>query len=57
MAVHPTRTEYTFADKRVRITLTFLTPALPWDLDLLWAVQRTVRCNRLLGSMSCLLPE
>jgi len=57
MAVHPTRTEYTFADKRVRITLTFLTPALPWDLDLLWAVQRTVRCNRLLGSMSSLLPE
>ena len=35
LAVHPTRTVYTFADKRVRITLTFLTPALPWDLDLL----------------------
>jgi hypothetical protein len=35
LAVHPTRTVYTFADKRVRITLTFLTPALAWDLDLL----------------------
>ena len=35
IAVHPTRTVYTFADKRVRITLTFLTPALPWDLELL----------------------
>jgi len=35
LVVHPTRTAYTFADKRVRITLTFLTPALPWDLDLL----------------------
>jgi hypothetical protein len=27
LAVHPTRTVYTFADRRVRITLTFLTPA------------------------------
>ncbi len=35
LAVHPTRTVYTFADKRIRITLTFVTPALPWDLDLL----------------------
>ncbi len=35
LTVHPTRTVYAFADKRVRITLTFLTPALPWDLDLL----------------------
>ena len=35
LTVHPTRTIYTFANKRVRITLTFLTPALPWDLDLL----------------------
>jgi hypothetical protein len=35
LAVHPTRTVYTFADKRVRVTLSFLTPALPWDLDLL----------------------
>ena len=35
LAVHPTRTVYTFADRRVRVTLTFLTPALPWDLDLL----------------------
>jgi len=35
LAVHPTRTVYTFADRRVRVTLTFLTPGLPWDLDLL----------------------
>jgi len=35
LVVHPTRTVYTFVDKRVRITLTFLTPALPWDLELL----------------------
>jgi len=31
----PDATVYSFADKRVRITLTFLAPALPWDLDLL----------------------
>jgi len=41
LVVHPTRTVYTFADKRVRITLSFLTPALPWDLDLLSRRSRT----------------
>jgi hypothetical protein len=35
LAVHPTRTVYVFATARVRVTLTFLTPALPWDLDLM----------------------
>ncbi len=32
--VDATRTVYTFADARVRVTLTFLTPALPSDLEL-----------------------
>ena len=35
VSVFPTRTIYRFADERVRLTLTFLTPALPWDLDVL----------------------
>ena len=34
VAVHPTRTVYVFANTAVRVTLTFLTPTLPWDLDL-----------------------
>jgi hypothetical protein len=33
-AVHATRTVYTFASSRVGVTLTFLTPSLPCDLDL-----------------------
>jgi hypothetical protein len=33
--VLPTRTIYAFADERVNVTLTFLTPALPDDLDVL----------------------
>lgn len=33
--VLPTRTIYDFANDKVRVTLTFLTPALPADLDLL----------------------
>ena len=33
--VLPTRTVYKFANTRVRVTLTFVTPALPSDLDLL----------------------
>jgi hypothetical protein len=33
--VLPTRTIYTFANARIRVTLTFMTPALPSDLDLL----------------------
>jgi pyridoxamine 5'-phosphate oxidase len=37
--VLPTRTIYTFANDVVRITLTFMTPALPDDLDVLaWPV-------------------
>ncbi len=47
LEVHPTRTVYTFEAAGVRVTLTFLTPALPYDLDVLarpityttWAVQ------------------
>ena len=35
VAVMPTRTIYTFAGAGVQVTLTFLTPALPQDLDLL----------------------
>ena len=35
VSVLPTRTIYEFANKKVRVTLTFLTPALPSDLDLL----------------------
>lgn len=33
--VRPTHTIYTFANERVRVSLTFMTPSLPWDLDLL----------------------
>jgi hypothetical protein len=33
--VLPTRTIYAFADEQVEVTLTFLTPALPDDLDVL----------------------
>jgi hypothetical protein len=33
--VLPTRTVYTFANEQVRVTLTFLTPALPHDLEVL----------------------
>lgn len=47
LEVHPTRTVYRFADAGVEVTLTFLTPALPHDLDvlsrpvtyLIWTVQ------------------
>jgi hypothetical protein len=35
VVVQPTRTIYTFADQRVKVTLTFFTPSLPWDLDVL----------------------
>jgi len=35
LEVHPTRTVYTFASPSVEVTLTFLTPLLPHDLDLL----------------------
>ncbi len=35
LQVLPTRTIYRFEDKRVALTLTFLTPALPSDLDVL----------------------
>ena len=39
VAVFPTRTVYRFADSRVALTLTFLTPALPSDLEVLaWPV-------------------
>lgn len=37
--ISPTRTFYTFEDQDVRITLSFMTPALPDDLDVLsWPV-------------------
>jgi hypothetical protein len=35
LAVKPTRTIYTFASARIKVTLTFMTPALPSDLDVL----------------------
>jgi hypothetical protein len=35
VTVRPTRTIYTFADARVTVALTFMTPSLPSDLDLL----------------------
>lgn len=35
LTVLPTRTIYTFAGAGIRLTLTFLTPALPADIDLL----------------------
>jgi hypothetical protein len=35
VTVRPTRTIYTFANAKVRVTLTFLTPSLPSDLELL----------------------
>lgn len=35
LVVNPTQTIYTFANSSVRITLTFTTPALPDDLDIL----------------------
>ncbi len=35
LRVLPTRTIYDFADSRVRVTLTFMTPALPSKLDVL----------------------
>ena len=35
VTVHPTRTVYVFANTLVRVSLTFLAPSLPWDLDLL----------------------
>lgn len=35
VTVHPTHTIYTFENERVRVSLTFMTPSLPWDLDLL----------------------
>jgi hypothetical protein len=47
LKVTPTRTVYWFANPKVRVTLTFMTPALPSDLDVLsrpvtylaWSVQ------------------
>ena len=35
VTVLPTHTIYTFADARVKVTLTFMTPSLPSDLDVL----------------------
>jgi hypothetical protein len=35
VTVRPTHTIYTFRNARVRVSLTFMTPSLPWDLDLL----------------------
>ncbi len=35
LKVLPTRTVYDFADASVRVTLTFMTPALPADLDIM----------------------
>jgi hypothetical protein len=35
VTVRPTRTIYTFANTHVRVTLTFMTPSLPSDLDVL----------------------
>ena len=35
LEVLPTRTIYTFEDAGIALTLTFLTPALPYDIDLL----------------------
>jgi hypothetical protein len=35
LTVRPTHTIYTFTGDGVKVTLTFMTPALPWDLDLL----------------------
>jgi hypothetical protein len=35
VTVQATRTTYAFASARVKVTLTFLTPSLPWDLELL----------------------
>jgi hypothetical protein len=35
MTVRPTRTIYAFANARVHVTLTFMTPSLPSDLDVL----------------------
>jgi len=35
VTVRPTRTIYTFANARVQVTLTFMTPSLPADLDVL----------------------
>ncbi|OFW08397.1 MAG: glutaminase [Acidobacteria bacterium RIFCSPLOWO2_02_FULL_67_36] len=35
VTVRPTHTAYTFANARVKVTLTFMTPSLPSDLDVL----------------------
>jgi hypothetical protein len=35
VTVRPTHTIYTFANAHVRATLTFMTPSLPWDLEVL----------------------
>src|SRR5262245_44517446 len=35
VTVRPTHTIYTFANARVKVELTFMTPSLPWDLDVL----------------------
>ncbi len=35
VSVTPTHTVYTFANKEIQLTVTFLTPALPHDLDIL----------------------
>src|SRR5262249_59604401 len=33
VTVRPTHTIYTFANARVKVELAFMTPSLPWDLD------------------------
>lgn len=35
LTVNPTQTKYRFASEEVSVDLTFTTPALPWDIDLL----------------------
>jgi len=35
VTVRPTHTIYTFANARVKVELAFMTPSLPWDLDVL----------------------
>ena len=43
LTVWPTRTVYEFANAAVKVTLTFMTPALPEDLDMLsWPVTYVV---------------
>jgi hypothetical protein len=57
LEVLPTRTIYTFEGEGMRLTLTFMTPALPDDLDVLarpvtyltWDAQATDRMNHLMA--------